>query len=109
MTIDMTPEAVTRRLYQVDALRQLCLSLARSSAGRTIAEKHSHLPTVKRTATALGLVINQHPNHNGELPKATSAGQNRSPRSTDSSTPNTASTSKEQEIAFIEQKIEAME
>ena len=89
----MTPEAVTRRLYQVDALRQLCLSLARSSAGRAITAKHSHLPTVKRTATALGLKNNKHPNHNGELPRATSTGQNQSPRSTASSTPNTASTS----------------
>lgn len=54
MKIDMSPEAVTRRLRQVDELRELCLSLADTSIGRRIREKHPDDPVVRRTAEALG-------------------------------------------------------
>ncbi|MBI5140658.1 MAG: hypothetical protein HZA20_00515 [Nitrospirae bacterium] len=51
----MSPQAISRRLAQAGALRKLCLSLARSSAGREIAVKHPDNKTVKRTSKALGL------------------------------------------------------
>lgn len=54
MKIDLSPEAVRLRLEQVDALRKLCLSLARSSAGRQVVEKHPDDERVRRTAAALG-------------------------------------------------------
>lgn len=54
MKIEMTPEAIARRLNQVSAVRRLCLSLARSSAGRTVLEKHPANEKVKRTLRALG-------------------------------------------------------
>ena len=54
MKVDMSPAAVTRRLYQVDELRRLCLSLSLSSVGRQVAKECSNNPIVKRTAMALG-------------------------------------------------------
>jgi len=54
MKIDMSPEAVSRRLRQVSQLRRLCLSLASSSAGREVAQKHAANQTVQRTDQALG-------------------------------------------------------
>jgi len=54
MKIDMGPDAVRRRLEQVESLRKLCLSLARSSVAREIALKHPANETVRRTARALG-------------------------------------------------------
>jgi hypothetical protein len=54
MKIDLSPEAVGRRLEQVESLRKLCLSLARSSAAREIAARHPDNEKVRRTAQALG-------------------------------------------------------
>jgi hypothetical protein len=54
MKIDMSAEAIDRRLKQVSALRRLCLSLARSSAGQEIMRKHADNPKVQRTIRALG-------------------------------------------------------
>jgi hypothetical protein len=54
MKIDLSPEAVRRRLEQVESLRRLCLSLARSSVAREIAVKHPTNEKVRRTAQALG-------------------------------------------------------
>jgi hypothetical protein len=54
MRIDMSPAAIARRLNQVRALRQLCLSLARSSAGRSVLEKNPANHKVQRTSLALG-------------------------------------------------------
>ena len=55
MRIDLSLAAVRLRLEQVEALRRLCLSLARSSAGRQVMEKHPTEENAKRTAAALGL------------------------------------------------------
>lgn len=54
MKIDLSPPAVRARLEQVEALRRVCLSLSRSSAGRRIVEKHPEDEKVRRTAAALG-------------------------------------------------------
>lgn len=54
MKIDMRSEAITRRLRQVDDLREACLSLANSSAGRRIRQKHPDNPVVQRTTQAIG-------------------------------------------------------
>ena len=54
MRIDMSPEAIRKRLEQVRALRNLCLSLARSSAAREIIKAHPENRHVKRTSQALG-------------------------------------------------------
>lgn len=54
MKVDMSPEAVTRRLRQVSELRRLCLSLADTSLGRRIQQKNPDDPVVKRTREALG-------------------------------------------------------
>ncbi|MFA5205424.1 MAG: hypothetical protein WC708_13590 [Lentisphaeria bacterium] len=54
MKIDMRPEAIGRRLRQVRDLRRLCLSLARSGAGRDIARRFPANPAVRRTGRALG-------------------------------------------------------
>jgi hypothetical protein len=54
MKIDLSPEAVRLRLEQVESLRQLCLSLSRSSAARAIAVKHPANEKVRRTTSALG-------------------------------------------------------
>ena len=54
MKIDLRPAEVRLRLEQVEALRKLCLSLARSSAGHQVMEKHATDENVKRTAAALG-------------------------------------------------------
>lgn len=54
MKIDMSSEAITRRLGQVDELRRLTLSLARSSVGREVAAKNSHNKNIQRTRLALG-------------------------------------------------------
>jgi len=54
MKIDMSPEAIRQRLQQVEALRRLCLSLARTSAGRDVIHRHSANNRVQRTSLALG-------------------------------------------------------
>ncbi len=54
MKIDMSSDAISRRFEQVGALRRLCLSLARSSAGRDILRKHPANEKVRRTSRALG-------------------------------------------------------
>ena len=54
MKIDMSSAAVARRLRQVSQLRRLCLSLARSSAGRDIARRFPANQAVQRTSQALG-------------------------------------------------------
>jgi len=54
MKIDMNPAAIRQRLEQVDALRRLCLSLARSSAGRDVIRRFPTNRKVHRTAQALG-------------------------------------------------------
>jgi hypothetical protein len=54
MKIDMSPEAVANRLKAVNELRRVCLSLAKSSAGREIMKKNSKNKTVQRTLSALG-------------------------------------------------------
>lgn len=53
MKIDMRPEAVTRRLRQVEQLRRLCLSLSSSSAGRDIARRYPDNERVQRTNRSL--------------------------------------------------------
>jgi len=53
MKLDMSPEAVSRRLQCVQQLRALCLSLSASSAGRDIARRFPDNKTVKRTSQAL--------------------------------------------------------
>ena len=55
MKIDMSAEAVRVRLEQVESLRKLCLSLARSSAGRKIVVEHPANEKVRRTSQALSL------------------------------------------------------
>lgn len=52
--IDMTAEAVTRRLQQVEEIRRLCLALVDRSAGRKTRAKHGANAIVKRTPDALG-------------------------------------------------------
>jgi len=54
MKIDMSPEAINKRLQIVNELRRVCLSLAKSSAGREIMKKNSKNKTVQRTLSALG-------------------------------------------------------
>jgi hypothetical protein len=54
MKIDMTPEAVTKRLKIVNELRRTCLSLANSSAGKEILRRFSANKTVHRTYLSLG-------------------------------------------------------
>ena len=54
MKLDMSPDAVARRLNRVRQLRRVCLSLARSSAGRDIARRFPTNSTVQRTSQALG-------------------------------------------------------
>lgn len=54
MKIDMSPAAIRQRLDQVRALRQLCLSLARSSAGREVILRYPANNKVQRTSLALG-------------------------------------------------------
>jgi len=54
MKIDMSPEAIANRLKAVNELRRVCLSLAKSSAGREIMKKNSKNKTVQRTLSALG-------------------------------------------------------
>jgi hypothetical protein len=54
MKLDLSSEAISARLRQVAALRELCLSLADSSLGRQIRAKHPDNPAVQRTTEALG-------------------------------------------------------
>ena len=54
MRIDMSPEAITRRLRQVAQLRKVCLELARSSTGLEIRRKKIANKSVQRTSEALG-------------------------------------------------------
>ena len=54
MKIDMSPAAVTLRLRQVSQLTRACLTLAKSSMGRRIRQKHAANKSVQRTSLALG-------------------------------------------------------
>lgn len=54
MKIDLSSDAITRRLKTVDELRKLCLSLADSSIGRKVRDAHAADPTVQRTSRAIG-------------------------------------------------------
>ena len=54
MKIDMSPEAIAKRLKAVNELRLLCLSLASSSAGKEILKKFAANKTVQRTSRSLG-------------------------------------------------------
>ncbi len=53
MKIDMSREAITRRLNTVAQLRNVCLSLANSGAGKKIREQFPENETVQRTTMAL--------------------------------------------------------
>jgi hypothetical protein len=57
MKLDMSEEAVKRRLEQGRMLNKVCLSLANTSIGREIAEKFPDNEIVKRTSMALGRVL----------------------------------------------------
>ena len=54
LKIDMSKEAVTLRLKAVSELRRVCLSLADSSAGKSVRKKHPDNPMVQRVSRALG-------------------------------------------------------
>ncbi len=54
MKIDMSPTAIRQRLEQVEALRKLCLSLAKSSAGSDVIQRFPANNKVQRTSLALG-------------------------------------------------------
>ncbi len=54
MKIDLSPDAVAKRLRLVNELRRVCLSLANSSVGREIMKKNPTNKIVQRTAQALG-------------------------------------------------------
>ncbi len=54
MKIDLSPEAIAQRLKTVNELRRICLSLAKSSAGKEILKKFSANKTVQRTARSIG-------------------------------------------------------
>jgi hypothetical protein len=54
MKIDMSSEAITKRLKTVNELRRICLSLANSSAGKEIIKKNPDNKTVQRTKQSLG-------------------------------------------------------
>jgi hypothetical protein len=54
MKLDLSSEAITRRLQQVAQLRALCLSLANSSVGQQVQKQNPDNPQVQRTAKALG-------------------------------------------------------
>lgn len=54
MKIDMSPEAITKRLKIVNELRRTCLSLANSKVGKEIMKKYSANKSVQRTSRALG-------------------------------------------------------
>jgi hypothetical protein len=53
MKIDMSPEAIAKRLKIVNELRRTCLSLANSSAGKEIQEFSAN-KAVQRTSRSLG-------------------------------------------------------
>jgi hypothetical protein len=54
MKIDMTPEAITRRLKIENALKRACLSLANSSSGKEKLKKFSADKMVLRTVRSIG-------------------------------------------------------
>ena len=54
MKIDMSANAITKRLNIVNQLRRTCLSLADSSAGKRIRKQFSANKTVQRTSRVLG-------------------------------------------------------
>ncbi len=54
MKIDMSSEAITKRLQVVNLLRRTCLSLAQSSIGEEIRKKNPANETVQRTSKAIG-------------------------------------------------------
>ncbi|GAB6270609.1 MAG: hypothetical protein STSR0003_04490 [Smithella sp.] len=53
MKIDMSSEAIAKRLKVVNELRRTCLSLANSSAGKEIQKKYPANKSVQRTRRAL--------------------------------------------------------
>lgn len=53
MKVDMSPPAVTARLREVEALRRICLSLARAGVAQDVARKHPGNERVARTVAAL--------------------------------------------------------
>lgn len=53
MKIDMSRQAITSRLKTVNQLRKVCLSLADSSAGKTIRKQFSANQDVQRTSEAI--------------------------------------------------------
>jgi hypothetical protein len=54
MRVDMSSEAVSKRLKTVNELRRVCLSLANSSEGKRIQKIYSANNQVQRTAKTLG-------------------------------------------------------
>lgn len=54
MKIDMTPEAITRRLKIENAQKRACLSLANSSSGKEKLKKFSADKMVLRTVRSIG-------------------------------------------------------
>lgn len=73
MKMDMSSDAITRRLKTVDRLRKLCLSLANSSAGKKVREEHPENEVVRRTARALGESGADSEVPGGETPKSSVA------------------------------------
>lgn len=61
MKLDMSPEAMAKRLKIVNELRRTCLSLAKSSMGKEIQKKFSQKnEIVDRTRRALGNIPEYH-------------------------------------------------
>lgn len=54
MRVEMSSEAVSKRLKIVNELRRVCLSLANSSEGKRIQKTYSDNKQVQRTAKTLG-------------------------------------------------------
>jgi|GEM_PF-359634 len=52
--IDLSADAVTKRLRQVEDLRLACLCLADGSAGRDVRQRFQGNESVRRTSRALG-------------------------------------------------------
>ena len=52
MKIDMSKKAITRRLKTVNQLRNVCLSLANSSAGAKIRKKTANKQHIERVSAA---------------------------------------------------------
>jgi hypothetical protein len=61
MRIEMSSEAVSKRLKIVNELRRICLSLANSSEGKRIQKTYSANKQVQRTAKAVGRRVARYP------------------------------------------------